>query len=153
MYNGFHGAPLDTEDGNVWMSPIEVDDGGERSYFQGLFVNTTPKQALQDSKIPVSTIEIEEAGHKLLTPEDPRFRAFMGHLCEDNQPKVVIRKCNEGSAYYPHAVAPTGAGQKISREHTKQLLQDVGLVGPKHKPIIGDRALYIQRKYAREYAS
>ena len=43
----FYGGPLHLgDDQNVWVSPVEVDDGKHRSYFQVLYVNARPEDAL-----------------------------------------------------------------------------------------------------------
>ena len=50
----FYGGPLDLDDNkSAWLSPVEVDDGDDYSYFQLIYVNTTPENALNDSEIPV----------------------------------------------------------------------------------------------------
>ena len=81
------------------MSPVEVDDGENFSYFQILYVNTTPQEAFNSSELPVSLLEIDEASYKLTPAEHPGYQQLMNQFIGDRK-HVLIRHCNTGMAYY-----------------------------------------------------
>lgn len=116
----FYGCQLDLdEDKDVWMSPVEVDDGESFSYFQILYVNTTPQEAFNNPKLPVSLLEVDEASYKLTPAEHPGYEQLMSQFIGDRK-HVLIRHCNTGMAYYPRSITPTQDRTKSS-EHLEKI--------------------------------
>lgn len=102
----FLGSELDlTGDRRVWLSPVEVDDGQHHSYFQILYVNTKPQDALNRTDLPVSLLEVDEASYKLTSTEHPGYQQLLRQLNGDRQ-HILVRHCNTGMAYYPRSIAP-----------------------------------------------
>lgn len=125
----FLGGPLDLDDNkSAWLSPIEVDDGTTYSYFQLIYVNTTPQEALNDSKIPVSLLEIDEAGYKLTPPEHPGYMQLMNQFAGKRK-HVLIRHCNTGMAYYPRTITP-GLEDTKHDDHLERIIKVTGLHEP-----------------------
>ncbi len=125
----FLGGPLDLDDSkSVWLSPIEVDDGEVHSYFQLIYVNTTPEESLNDSKIPVSLLEIDEAGYKLTPPEHPGYMQLMNQFVGKRK-HILIRHCNIGMAYYPRSISP-GLEAVKHDNHLERIIEVTGLHEP-----------------------
>lgn len=125
----FYGCELDLdEQKNVWMSPAEVDDGANYSYFQILYVNMTPQEAFNDTKLPVSLLEIDEASYKLTPAKHPGYQQLMRQFDGDRK-HVLIRHCNTGMAYYPRSVTPIQEAA-IAAEHLEKLIETTGLHEP-----------------------
>ncbi|MEO6109825.1 MAG: hypothetical protein ABIP50_02350 [Candidatus Saccharimonadales bacterium] len=125
----FYGGPLDLQgDRNVWMSPVEVDDGETFSYFQLLYVNTTPEEALIAANFPVSLLEIDEASYKLTAASHPGYAQLMNQFDTDRK-HVLIRHCNTGMAYYPRSLTPTDS-EKKRQKHLEKLIKITGLHEP-----------------------
>lgn len=88
----FLGGPLDLDDDrNVWLSPVEVDDGKEYSYFQLIYVNTNPVE-LQNytSAASVSLLEVDEAGYKLTSHDHPAYIQLMNRFSGEMK-QILIR--------------------------------------------------------------
>jgi len=125
----FYGCQLDLDEGkDVWVSPVEVDDGESFSYFQILYVNTTPQEAFNNSKLPVSLLDVDEASYKLTPTEHPGYEQLMSEFI-GNRKHVLIRHCNTGMAYYPRSVIPTQDRTK-SAEHLEKIIAVTGLHEP-----------------------
>lgn len=125
----FYGCELDlTGDRHVWLSPAEVDDGQSHSYFQILYVNTTPQEALNSKNMPVSLLEVDEASYKLTSTEHPGYQQMLRQLNGDRQ-HILIRRCNTGMAYYPRSITPNRE-QAITERHLEKLIDVTGLREP-----------------------
>lgn len=125
----FYGGPLDLDDDKeAWLSPIEVDDGESFSYFQLIYVNTKPQEALNDTSIPVSIIEVDEAGYKLTPPEHPDYMQLMNQFVGKRK-HILVRHCNTGMAYYPRSIVPGLEDQKRV-QHLERLVAVAGLHEP-----------------------
>ena len=125
----FYGCQLDLdEDKDVWMSPVEVDDGESFSYFQILYVNMTPQEAFNNPKLPVSLLEVDEASYKLTPAQHPGYEQLMSQFIGDRK-HVLIRHCNTGMAYYPRSITPTQDRTKSS-EHLEKIIAVTGLHEP-----------------------
>lgn len=156
----FYGGPLDmgSDNARVWLSPAEVNDGDSRSYFQIIYVNCMPDQALDDKTIPVTLLDIDEASFKLTPEEHPGFLQLMDQLRSD-RPQILIRHCNEGIAYYPRVTVP-GKNQKDTHANLEKL---IGLTGwqepetsvtlrkPSEDTIIGTDASSLENSHSRMY--
>lgn len=132
----FLGGPLDLDDNkSAWLSPVEVDDGEVYSYFQLIYVNTTPNDVLNDNHVPVSQLEIDEAGYKLTPPEHPGYMQLMNQFVGKRK-HVLIRHCNTGMAYYPRSITPDLEETK-REEHLERIIQTTGLHEPEVKIALG----------------
>ena len=115
----FHGGPLDLAgDPNVWLSPVEVTADMRSSYFQILFVNTNPTEALNDTSISVSLLDIDETSYKLTSREHPSFEQFTTQF-QSEQKHILIRHCSTGMAYYPQVAIPEETDDVMLRHLTK----------------------------------
>lgn len=125
----FIGGPLDLDDKkSAWLSPLEVDDGDTYSYFQLIYVNTTPQEALNDSKIPASLLEIDEAGYKLTPPDHPGYMQLMNQF-SGKRKHILIRHCNTGMAYYPRTITP-GLEDAKREDHLDRIIEVTGIREP-----------------------
>jgi GTP cyclohydrolase II len=125
----FYGCHLDLdEDKDVWMSPVEVDDGENFSYFQILYVNTTPQEAFNDTKLPVSLLEVDEASYKLTPSDNQGYEQLMAQFAGDRK-HILIRHCNSGMAYYPRSITPT-QDQDVVIEHLEKVIAMTGIHEP-----------------------
>jgi GTP cyclohydrolase II len=155
----FYGCELDLdEDKTVWMSPVEVDDGEHYSYFQILYVNTTPQEAFNDNKLPVSLLEIDEASYKLTPAEHPGYEQLMSHFIGGKK-HVLIRHCNTGMAYYPRSITPAQDQARSSR-HLEKIIATTGLHEPEmiislskpsEKEDISIKTSMLETVHARKY--
>lgn len=123
----FYGSELDLRASNrkVWFSPVEVDDGQDYSYFQLLYINTTPEEAIGNSDIDTYLLDIDETSFKLAQEDHSSHRALR-HLLGGDEPKVLIRWCKNGMAYYPRAVTPD-ADRGTAMKHLKHLTMSLGI--------------------------
>ncbi|MES2971298.1 MAG: hypothetical protein V4702_03195 [Patescibacteria group bacterium] len=125
----FYGCYLDLEpDNKVWMSPVEVDDGENYSYFQVLYVNTTPQEALDRKDLPVSGLEVNETSFKLNSSTDPEFRQLMAQF-DSGEKHILVRYCNNGMAYYPRSITPRQETE-VRNRHLEKLIVATGLREP-----------------------
>lgn len=125
----FLGCELDlADDKQIWLSPVEVDDGLHHSYFQVLYVNTRPEYALNSRDLQVSLLEVDEASYKLTSTEHPAYQQLLRQLNGDRQ-HVLIRHCNTGMAYYPRSIIP-GQVESVVGQHLERLIQVTGLREP-----------------------
>lgn len=125
----FYGGPLDLDDDkNAWLSPIEVDDGESFSYFQLIYVNTSPQEAINDTSIPVSMLEVDEAGYKLTPPEHPGYMQLMNQFVGKRK-HILVRHCNTGMAYYPRSIIP-GLEEDKREQHLEKLISVAGIHEP-----------------------
>lgn len=125
----FLGGPLDLDDNkSAWLSPVEVDDGEVYSYFQLIYVNTTPQEVLNNSEIPVSMLEIDEAGYKLTPPDHPGYMQLMNQFVGKRK-HVLVRHCNTGMAYYPRSITP-GIEDANRDAHLEKIINVTGLDEP-----------------------
>lgn len=131
----FYGSPLDLDaEKNVWMSPVEVDDGNNYSYFQILYVNTDPMEAINNQQIPVSLLEIDEASYKLASSEHPGYEQLVSQFASDRK-HILIRPCNTGMAYYPRPVMPS-SNKSITADHLEKLVLATGLREPEFSVVL-----------------
>lgn len=123
----FYGSELDLKASHkkVWFSPVEVDDGEHYSYFQLLFINTTPEEAIDNSDIDTYLLDIDETSFKLAQEDHSSHRA-LNHLLGGDEPKILIRWCKNGMAYYPRAVTPD-ADRGIAMQHLDELTASLGI--------------------------
>lgn len=123
----FYGSELDLKASNrkVWFSPVEVDDGTDYSYFQLLYINTTPEQAIGNSDIDTYLLDIDETSFKLAQEDHSSHRA-LNSLLGGDEPKVLIRWCKNGMAYYPRAVTPD-ADRTVAMKHLDHLTTSLGI--------------------------
>ena len=125
----FYGGPLDLDDDKkAWLSPIEVDDGESFSYFQLIYVNTSPQEAMNDTSIPVSMLEVDEAGYKLTPPEHPGYMQLMNQFVGKRK-HILVRHCNTGMAYYPRSIVP-GLEEEKREQHLEKLIDVAGIHEP-----------------------
>ncbi len=126
----FYGSELTLEgDKSVWLSPVEVDDGVNHTYFQILYVNMRPDDIELDArKIPVSLLDIDEAGFKLATAGQHQYDLLLSqiHSLEEH---ILIRPCHNGMAYYPRAILPN-QDPRVIADHTQRLIRATGLRDP-----------------------
>lgn len=128
----FYGCSLDLPDNkDVWMSPVEVDDGEDFSYFQVLYVNITPEEALGNQSLPVSLLEIDEASFKLTPADHPGYQQLARQFDNERQ-HVLIRRCNTGMAYFPRSIVP-GLGEEKATDHLERVIAATGLREPEAK--------------------
>lgn len=125
----FYGGPLELDDDrDVWPSPIEIDDGTHASYFQLLYVNMRPEDLASNTDIPVTLLDIDEAGHKLAQP-DRRDYQQLAELFGDGQKHIVVRACTTGMAYYPQTITPEHSPELLA-EHCAMLIDTIGIQQP-----------------------
>lgn len=131
----FYGSPLDLAGGqNVWMSPVEVDTGLEFTYFQLLYVNTTPDDAINNQDLPVSLLEIDEASYKLTSTDHPGYQQLLKQF-EGDQKQIFIRHCNSGMAYYPRSISPSN-NKAVVDDHIEKIVKAVGIHEPEVKIVL-----------------
>jgi len=124
----FYGAELDLGDmRRAWLSPVEVDDGANSSYFQLLYVNTTPNKVLGRSDIPVYLLNIDEISFKLAADTHPSHE-LLNQLLGGDRPKILVRSCQNGMAYFPRSVTPD-ADPSIMVQHLEKLTNVLGMNG------------------------
>jgi len=135
----FLGGPLDLDDNtSAWLSPVEVDDGETYSYFQLIYINTTPREALSDSELPVSLLEIDESGYKLTSPDHPGYAQLMSLFTSEHK-HILIRHCNSGMAYYPRSITP-GLNESTRNDHLERIIKVTGLHEPEVSISLGKPA-------------
>ncbi len=125
----FYGGPLELDDDrDVWLSPVEIDDGKHASYFQLLYVNMRPEDLAGNTDVPVTLLDVDEAGHKLAQP-DHRDYQQLAELFGDGQKHIVVRACTTGMAYYPQAITPEHSPELLT-EHCAMLIDTIGIQQP-----------------------
>lgn len=137
----FYGGPLDLDDDKkAWLSPVEVDDGDSFSYFQFIYVNTTPQEALNDMSISVSTLEVDEAGYKLTPPDHPGYMQLMNQFVGKRK-HILVRHCNTGMAYFPRSIAP-GLEAEKREQHLERAIKAAGIHEPEVSITLGKPSDY-----------
>lgn len=123
----FYGSELDLQTPNrsVWMSPAEVDDGENYTYFQLLYVNTRPEDAIGNPDIDTYLLDIDETSFKLANESHSSHRA-LNHLLSGDEPKLLIRWCKNGMAYFPRAVTPHN-NREVALGHLDTLTSSLGV--------------------------
>ncbi|MDB5182107.1 MAG: ribA [Candidatus Saccharibacteria bacterium] len=125
----FYGGPLHLDDEkDVWLSPVEVDDGEQYSYFQLLYVNTRPEEVLSNPDVAVSYLEIDEASFKLTAVDSLGYEQLTSQFSGDRK-QVLIRHCKTGMAYYPRPVTPNEDPDLVYK-HLEQLVDAIGIREP-----------------------
>ncbi|QQS18138.1 hypothetical protein IPL68_05900 [Candidatus Saccharibacteria bacterium] len=130
MVTQFLGGPLDVDGGAAWMSPVEtIDSDGSHRYSQIIYVNTHPEEVNEDPQnIPVTILEVDEAGHKLALPGHANYESVMGQF-GGGKKHVLVRPCSSGMAYYPQVVSPSGLNGD-TMEEVNRLVTAIGLREP-----------------------
>lgn len=126
----FYGGPLDLDSQNVWLSPVEVDDGNSKSYFQVLYVNARPEEALEDRNYPVSVLDIDETSFKLASANHLGLQILQDQFNREDR-HIIIRRSMTGMAYYPEAVYPT-YDIPAQGSHLHKLLEVMGFQEPEN---------------------
>ncbi len=133
----FYGGPLDLPgDNDVWLSPVEVTSGSYPSYLQALFINGRPEELIHNPKVPVTILDINEADFKLTESNHPDFISLDNELSANGK-RVIIRRCNEGMAYYPQVASPDQTNHRSTTDYEK-VVSMLGLREPKKYMTLGE---------------
>ena len=117
----FYGGPLhlgpsaEEDRGEVWLSPVEVDDGEAYSYFQVLYLNMRPEEFEEDPTVPVTYLYVDEATHKLKGENHEHYQELTEYLYRPEK-GVIIRPATTGMAYYPRVVTPEQSPELIQQQ-------------------------------------
>ena len=130
----FYGGPLhlgpsaEEDRGEVWLSPVEVDDGEAYSYFQVLYLNMRPEEFEEEPTVPVTYLYVDEATHKLKGENHEHYQELTEYLYRPEK-GVIIRPATTGMAYYPRVVTPEQSPELIDR-HMEHLARALNLRDP-----------------------
>ena len=123
----FFGSELELprKESTVWMSPVEVNDGDDFSYFQLLYVNCKPGDVLGNNNVDTYLLDIDETSFKLAEETHASHKA-LNHLLGGTDAKLLIRWCKSGMAYFPRTVTPNGS-KELALKHLSILSDALGI--------------------------
>jgi len=119
---------LDARD-DVWMSPVGMSESDHESYFNVLYVGTTPESTAVNETLPVYFSYADEVDLKLSGDMDGPSRDLTDLLLRDEK-SIVIRKSKSGMPYYPQSIVPDHVDAEVLKAQVEKLTTILGIADP-----------------------